>query len=212
MPEDFSSKPITKEIAQKLLSFKGEVKGLLLRYDGDYVLKEKGESGLKKVERELEELGCPLKYREIKNLDFYPVGYRAISLLAIKKAFNFNDEKVREIGAFHPKAPLAIRLSIRLYSLSNVASNMAKVIKKTENIWEKHYTVGKVVFTEFNEKEKYGILELSDFNLHPIICRAMEGHVASLGKIILNASEVNCREIKCTFEGHDCHQFKITWK
>jgi hypothetical protein len=205
MSESLSNQIITKELAKKLIDVKGEVKGLLLKNDGNYVLKKGGDKGLKKLEQELKRLGYPIKYKKIKNLGLYPVGLRAISLLAIKKTFGLDDGKIREVVSFHPKSPVGVRLFVKFYSVP-------KIVEKVQEFWGRLYTVGKLTFIEFDEKEKHGILELRNFDIHPIICRAMEGHAASLAKMVLRASKVTCREIKCTFKGHDSHQFEIRWK
>ena len=205
MTEDSPKQEITKELVEELMKTKGEVRGLLVKNDGDYILKERGNKDLEKVEEELKKWGLPVKYKDIKSLDFYPVGLRAVSLLAIKKTFDFDDEKIREVVSLHPKQPLSMKLFMRLYSVP-------KIVKRIQSIWGRMYTVGEVVFTKFDEKEKHGILEIRGFDVHPIICRAMEGHTIALAKMVLNAEKATCWETKCTFKGHDCHEFQIAWE
>ena len=48
------------------------------------------------MEKELAKLGHPLSYQKISNMDFYPVGLRALSLLVIKGIFDFDNEKIRD--------------------------------------------------------------------------------------------------------------------
>ncbi|MBM3258059.1 MAG: hypothetical protein FJZ05_02520, partial [Candidatus Nealsonbacteria bacterium] len=81
-------KETTKEAAQRLSKISGEVRGVAFKTDMEFVLKEKGKGGLKKVEDELKRIGFPIKYEEIKVMDFYPIGLRVISLMAIKEVFN----------------------------------------------------------------------------------------------------------------------------
>jgi light-regulated signal transduction histidine kinase (bacteriophytochrome) len=58
-------KPI-EETVKKLLQMKGEARGMGLKDDVAYVLAKQGKEGLEKVEEELERVGCPIKYAEIK--------------------------------------------------------------------------------------------------------------------------------------------------
>lgn len=78
---------LTKEIAEKLMKIEGEGRGFILKNDATFVKAKKGEAGLEKVEEELEKVGYPIKYKKIRSLNFYPVSWRAISLLAMKKVF-----------------------------------------------------------------------------------------------------------------------------
>jgi hypothetical protein len=63
---------LTKEIIKKLMEIKGEAKGVTFKTDAEHILKEKGDEGLKRLEAELESLGCPIKYQQIKAMAFLP--------------------------------------------------------------------------------------------------------------------------------------------
>ena len=197
---------LNKELVENLLKIKGETRGFTLRYDGEYVLKSQGEAGLKKLEKELDSLGCPIEYKAIRATGFFPVGMRAISLLAMKKMFDFDNEKIREIGAFHPKFPMGIRLFVKyIYS-------PYEILKTAQRMWRIYYTIGEVSITDYNEKENYALFEIRNFDIHPIVCRVIEGHIAYLARMAIKASEATCRELKCTFEGEAFHQFKVIWE
>jgi hypothetical protein len=197
---------LTKEIAKELMKIKGETRGFNIKHDGDYILKEKGEEGLKKLEEELEKLGYSIKYRELKDMDFYPAGLRAASLLAIKKVFGFDDQKIREICGFHPKTSLVIKLFMKhFYSVEGV-------LKAVPKIWRKYWTVGEADTSDFNEKEKYAVVKIERFDLHPIFCRCLEGYFETLGKMVVKSEKVSCQETKCTFEGQKFHEFLIKWE
>jgi len=86
---------INKEVVIELLKIKGEARGVHFKNDGDFILKEKGKEGIEKLEKELEELGCPIKYGKINQFDFYPAGMRVVSLLVIKKTSNGNERIAR---------------------------------------------------------------------------------------------------------------------
>ena len=79
---------LNKKIAQKLMQMKGELRGLAIKDDAEFILKNQGKEGLEKLERKLAEVGVPIKYGEIRSTDFYPIGLEPLTLLAIKKLFN----------------------------------------------------------------------------------------------------------------------------
>jgi hypothetical protein len=198
---------LTKETVKELMEIKGEVKGVTLKTDADHVLKEKGEEGLKRLEIELESLGCQIKYREIKTMAFYPVGLRAISLLAIKKVFNYDDKKIEEMGFLATKRSLIVKLFVKYFlNLQRVFS------KEAPRLWKKHYTIGELIPVELNEEKNYAILRLKEFNIHPILCLYLGGYFCGITQMIVKAQQINFKETKCTFRGDDYHEFLITWK
>lgn len=202
MPEEI----INKEIVDRLIKIKGSVRGVVFKTDKEYILKEKGQEGIKIMEKELKRLGIPLDYKEIKTLDFYPVGLRAISLLTMKKSFNFDDKEIEKVGLFATKVSFIIRLFIRYFlSLKRV------FLKESPKIWEKHWSVGKIIPVELNEKEKYGIVKLSGFNLDPIFCRYLRGYFCGIVKMLVKEDKVICKENKCAFLGDDSHEFVLKW-
>lgn len=197
----------TKETAKKLMEIKGEVRGVTLKTDMEYILKEKGENGLKKLEDELKGLGQPINFREIKTMAFYPVGLRALSLLAIKRVFDFDDEKIKEIGFFATKTSLIIKLFVRYF-----LSVQRVFLKEAPKLWKKHYTVGELNTVELNEEKKYGILRLKNVDVHPIVCCYLEGYFRGVLKLIVKSSRITSKETKCPFRGDEYHEYLIEWQ
>ena len=204
MPEEI----LTREIAERLMKIKGEGRGFAIKQDGEYILKVKGKKDLAKVEKELERVGCPIKYQEVKNMDFIPAGLRAISLLAIKKTLNFDDEEIRKICAFQAKTPLVVKLYMKyFYSLS-------KVMKKAQKMWSVYWTIGEFKFVEYTEHDKkaeYAIVRIEGIDLHPIWCRCNEGFLESIGQLVIGKKNITCRETKCTSKGDKFHEHLIKW-
>lgn len=197
-----------KEIADQVIRFKGETRGIPIKQDGEYISATKGKDRLKKVEEELEKVGYPIKYSEIRAMDFYQAGYRALSLLAIKKVFNFKDEDIKKVCAFQPKTPLVVKLYMKYFY------SIPKIIKKVQDMWDVYWTTGKMTFVEFNEKGKYAILRVEDFEMHSIWCRCVEGYFASISSIVLGKKEVSCTETVCPNREEkrgEYHEFLIKW-
>ena len=200
------SQESTEKMAKKLMEIKGEIRGFGLNQDGEFVLKEKGRLGLEKVEHQLKEWGYPIEYEKIKKMDFFPVGLKVLSLLAIKKVFNFDDVGVRKVCAFQPKTPLVAKLFLRYcYSIT-------KAIEKTQKMWERYFTVGRLFCVEYHLKKKYVILRIEDLNLHPVFCCCMEGYLISLTEMIVKSSKITCQETKCSFQGDKYHEYLIKWE
>jgi len=198
---------LTKDVAKKLMEIKGEVRGVVFGIDGAYVLKEKGKEGLKKVEEELEKLSYPIKYGEIETFNYYPVGLRVLSLLAIKKVFNFDDKKIKEMGFFGTKISVIVKFFIKYVFSPKKAFNA-----QTSRLWREHWTIGDLIPVELNEEKKYAILRLKNFSLHPIYCKYLEGYFPGPFQLMIKISKMTCEETKCTFRGDEYHEYLIKWK
>ena len=194
---------LTKELAENLMKIKGEVRGIVFRTDAQYVLKTKGKEGLKKVEEELERIGYPIDYEKINTMAFYPIGQRAISLLAIQKVFALSEKDIREMGVRAPKISLIIKLFMR-YFLS-----IEETVKQVPKMWGKHYTIGKLKAAAY-EKQRYIVLKLEDFVIHPILCSYLTGYFSTVVQMVVKA-KVLAKETKCPFKGDKYHEFLFKW-
>lgn len=197
---------INKETIDQLMKIKGEVRGVVLKTDEGYILNEKGREGIIQLEKKLEELGHPIKYDQIKTMGLYPVGLRVLSLLVIKELFNFGDEDIRKMGTFATKKSLIIRLFLKYFlSMKRV------VMEESPKMWRKHWTVGKLVPSELNEKQKYAVIRVEGFDLHPVYCIYLEGYFAGIVHMLVKSPNVDSKETKCAFKGDSYHEFTIKW-
>jgi hypothetical protein len=195
---------INKEIAQGLMKTRGEVRGLALKSHGDFILEEKGPEALVRLEEFMKELGSPLDHQKIGLMGFYPLGLELIELLAIKKLFNFGDEKFEQIGAFGSKISLIMKLFMQYFA------SITLMARQTPKIWEEYYTRGKLETLELSQEKRYLILQLSDFPFHPLHLLHLKGYFASVVKMVLKKS-VTCEEKKHLKDDQECHQFIIKW-
>lgn len=196
---------ISQEEIDRLMSKKGEVREVALRNHKDFIFKEKGEEGVKKLEETMNNLGGTIKQKKLKPWAFYPIGLEIIELLVIKKIFNFDDEKIKEIGVFGSRISSIVKLFFQYIGSINFLA------KKAPEIWRKYYTVGELVIKEVSEEKKYIILDVKDFDLHPIHCLHLSGYFSNMVKMASGSQTTDCQEIKCVHRGDECHEFLIKW-
>jgi len=197
---------ISKEELDELIKIKGEMRGITIKPGLSFILKEEGEEGLKRLEDTMASLGHPLKYKGIRSMDLYPIRLVAISLLVMKRLFNYDDKKFQEIGKFSARIPFLIRVFIRGHFLS-----LKRVIKETSKMWRKYFTVGNLKVVKFDKEKKYAILRIENFVFHPIYCKVLEGFLPAISKIIVKSPTIVCEETKCVHRGDECHEFLIKW-
>lgn len=200
------SKTIDKELAEKLMKIKGESRGVCLKTDMSFFLKEKGREGLARLEQELKTLGYPLKYEEINSGDFYPIGLDILNMLLIWKLFNFDNTKIKEMGYQAPKVSIFMKLFMKYFF------SLQETLRETPEMWRRHYTLGQLEVGEVNQEENYVILRIKNFNIHPIYCLVLEGYFAGVCKMVVQCHQIHCQETKCSFRGDQYHEFLITWQ
>lgn len=194
---------ISKEEFNELMKLEGKVKGMAPRNVAEFLLREKKEEGLKKLEDTMRKLGYPIKYKEIKIMNFYPLGLLATTYLVIRKLFNFDDKKFQEIGSFQAKYSFFLRIFGRHFF------SYKKIAKKVPRMWRTYYTIGDLT-AEFDEKERYAILRLDNFRCHPLHCQANIGYFSAVLQMVVG-SKVTCKETRCVFRGDEHHEFLLKW-
>ena len=195
---------ISKEEVDELMKLKGQIRGAAIKEIIKYILKEEGKDGLGKLEDVMEKIGYPIKDRNIKAMKFYPLGLEASTLVAVKRLFNYDDKKFQDLGKFAGKFSIIIRLFMG-YLVS-----LDKIAKETPKMWRKYFTIGDFNMVEINKEEKYVILRIENYYLHPIHCQILIGYLSSILQIVVK-SPVTCEETKCTFQGDEYHEYLLKW-
>ncbi len=194
---------ITKKRADKLIRLSGEARGVTLKTDSEYIISQKGEKALARVETELAKIGYPLKYDQIEAMNFYPIGLRIISLLTIQKVLGFTNQDIRKMGAAAPKISLVIKLFAKFFF------SLSKTVKQAPKMWEKHYSVGDFSAIAHEEK-RYAIIKLKRLDLDPVFCHYLKGYLTTIIQMIVNA-KVTVKETKCSFKNDKYHEFELKW-
>ena len=197
---------ITKDIIKKLIKIPGKTRGVGFHTDTEYVREKKGEKGLIAVKEELINLGCPIDYENIKITGWYPVGLRAVSVLAIKKVFNWSDKEIEDMGNTAPKYSFIVRLLMKYFLTFSMTH------KQGSNYWVKHYTVGKLEPSNYDLEKKYYTVRVKDFKIHPILCIYLGGYIVRIGQFLLIGKNFKVKETKCMFKGDPYHEYVVRWE
>lgn len=197
---------ITKEEIKKLMEVPGKVRGQVFLTDLGYVKEKKGEKGVELLKKKIKEWNIPLGYDEAKPMEWYPVGFRAISLLAIKEVFGWGDKEIFDLGNNAPKYSFIVKMLMK-YFLSAKRS-----FQESPKYWAKHYNVGKLEAHKFNNKEKYLILHLKEFKIHPILCTLYSGYYLRIAQYVIKSEKITIKETKCQFLGDPYHEYVIRWE
>lgn len=203
-----ANQKLTKKSAQDLMEIEGEARGVTFKTDFQYILKEKGEKGVKKLEEKLKEVNCPIDYKKIDTLAFYPLGLRIVSLIAIKEVFNFDEKKIEEMGRYAPKISLIVKLLLKYF-----ISPKKAIMKETPRGWRKHYTLGELEPVEYNEEKKYFRVRIKNFKILPLYCcYYLKGYFCGVIEMLTGASGVTGENKKCVFKGDKYHEYLIKWQ
>ena len=195
---------ISKEELNELKNIKGKARGMALKAVLEFILKEEGEEGLKKLEDTIAELGYPIKYRKMKSMEFYTLALKAVILVASKRLFNYDDKKFQKMGSFGAKLPLVVRRVMKhLFSLERIS-------KESPKIWRTYFTAGDFELVELNKEKRYMVVKLEGFRVHPIECQYLSGLFSVIAQMIVG-KEATCQETKCPFRNDEYHEFLLKW-
>jgi hypothetical protein len=196
---------VTGEAIDAMMKSPGEVRGAVFKTDENFILEKGGEEKLKEVESELEEMGHSFSYKNIKNMEYYPWGMRALSLLAISRVFNMDKKMIEEMGRVAPKKSFIVRFFMRHFF------TVESTFKKAAEMWREHHTIGRLEVVELDNDKRKAVVRLYNLNFHPIFCDYLCGYFAAIAKIV-EGKEVKCEEVKCFFKGESFfHEFLLTW-
>lgn len=196
---------ISQTEIEKIQKVEGEVIGTSFQEDARFIRQKEGEEGLRKLETEMERLGYPLKFKEIKNFQWYPLSLNLLYLAAAKNIFNWEDDIFREDGRFSAKVSLIAKIMMKYFI------SLRRCFSEAGNFWRKYYTVGNLKTEELNEKEHSAILVLRNFTGHPLLCRILEGYFWQVISYVAPKEKLKVQEIECVSKEGKTHRFKITW-
>jgi hypothetical protein len=194
---------INKEDLNKLAEAEGEVKGVVFQTDAKYILEKEGETGLKKIEDKIKELGFPIDYKS-GAMDSYPIGLRIVSLLLIKEVFSWPDSEIRNMGYVAPKTSFIVKLLMKFFI------SMEKFVKKIPTFWNQHYTRGKLEVINFDNEKKELSLRLTEIEIHPTFFVYLEGYFEKMLQFLEKTSKAKMKE--AVYEGKPCHECLIKWE
>jgi len=200
----YTDQEFQKEI-QEIKKHPGEMFGFSLAEDLDFILKKEGEEGLKKVEQTMEEVGFPLKRKEIKRYQPYPLSLNLMILIVARYVFHWEDKIFREMGRTNAQLSMMAKLMMKYFV------SMERTLQEIDRYWNKYYTVGRLRAEEVNVKDRYLILFLRGFPGHPLFCRTLEGYMWQTASYTLPKETLKIEEIECPFSGGEIHKFKLTW-
>lgn len=197
-------KKIINDIVQNT---KGETRGVVFKTDGDFVKEKMGQEGFEKLQNAIKKAGIQIPYEDKTNsTKWYPLSWRLLSILFIKDTFNWDEEKIREMGEAAPKYSFIVRTLLRYFI------SFEKTFLEISKYWKEHYSVGEIIIPDSSVvNERYLLFYLKDFDIHPILCEYYKGYFLSICKIVIKAENMKIEEIKCSFRGDKHHEFKVTW-
>lgn len=197
---------ITKEEAGKLMKIEGRTRGFVFNTCPEYILANKGEEGLVKVEKRLKELGCNLNLRKISTFKWLPMSYAALLCIIVAEVFDSDESIVFDLGY---NAPIN---SFIAKSMLQGFIGLEAAFKNTNKAWLHYSTIGTLNTVKYDISKKYAILQFKGLaKLHPIIYDYFSGYFVRLFEIATKSKNVKVKQIKSIFNNDSCDEFKLSW-
>jgi len=194
---------IDKNELADIVNCAGQVRGIVLLTDAEYVRRNHGEEALSRVEAETENMGYPLEYTNIKTMHWYPVGFRVVSLLAIRKVLQLSDNNLTDMGRKALKNSLITKLMLRYFI------NLDTLLSRLQSYWDKNYSVG--IISSKREGNTL-FLCLEDCQIPRLLLPYLEGYfLAVIGMIIGGQKQIRMEEYWWKHKNGTCYEFVIKW-
>lgn len=195
------------EEIKKILEKHGDVRGAVFQTDADYILKIGSAGDLSKIENKLKEWGIDFHYKDINPMSWYPVAWRALSLVAIKETLDRDTFSIREMGKNAPNVSVVVKLFFKLFP------DIEKFAQQIPNYWRKHYTIGELRVKELDKNKKIMLICLEGFSFHPALCEYLEGYFEQATKLTRpEDSVVRAKEIQCSFRDNASYEaYQLSW-
>ena len=194
-----------KKEADRLMRLKGEVRGSVFLATKEYISKTKGKLGLRRVEKEMRRLGYSFNFEKVQAMKWYPIGLRAINFIVVKRVFNWGDQELAKMGYASPVLSRLIKMLIRFFITSK------KMFQEVAKLWGRFYDFSRFEVVEYNEEEKYVIIRIYDFNIHPNFCVFYRGYFRRILEFT-GAKNVSLKETKCMYKGDPYHEYVARWE
>jgi len=195
-----------KEEADRLMQIKGNSRGEILRTHAIYIFYRKGEEGVKAVEKKMEELGYPLKFKGIRPLTWYPEALSVLVVLVAKEIFKWEDSDIFDMGNSAPKYSFIVKLLMKYFI------SPRRCFEESPEYWRKHFDFGELEASELSEKEKYLVVRVKGYKFHPIMCNNHASYFLRIAQFSNKSQKITIQETKCVYKDDPYHEYVISWK
>lgn len=197
---------IDKKEIEQIKKLKGKVRGATLKTDIEYVANKYGKQGVEKLKKELKKTGENIDYNKIKNINWYPVSWRILSLVVINKTFNMTDKDMEDMGYSAPSNSFLVKIILRYFI------SLEKTFKECSKYWEKHWSVGRLYSKDINLEKKCLVLQLQDIDVHPILYNFLKGYFRAIAELMIKVKKIKVTIKKCDLGNKkSCDEFILKW-
>jgi predicted hydrocarbon binding protein len=182
------------------------VRGDVLITDLQYIERISGPKAEKAIKKKLKEIEAKIDFKKINNTGWYPISWKVLILILTREVMDWKDQDLIDMGRF------ASRQSFVLKTLLKYFVSLERTFQESVRFWLKYWDAGEMIPYKIDEKEKYLIIQLKNFKIHPDLCLYFTGHFESIANLILKSEKISVKETKCQFRGNDFHEFEIRWE
>lgn len=197
---------ISQKRIDQIRALKGRVRGDVIVTDFKYVREKEGEKAMEKLNRELKKIEKDLDFYRIRNTAWLPISWKVLFLEVTKELFGWKEKDIFDLGRSASRNSFITRTLLRYFV------SMEKTFKECPKYWKKYWQAGELEAYYWDIEQKYLIIRLKKFQIHPNLCIYLRGHFLAFAEMIIRGEKINIEETKCSFEGGLFHEFKVEWK
>lgn len=195
-----------KKEVEWLKKLPGRQRGEHIKYYVNYVKKNHGEKGLKKVKDTLKEMDFDIgDVERLTDTKWISEAIPHTFFVASARIFGWSEEEIFNMGKAVVLESTITKIFVKYFS--SIRKTMERGVKQ----WNKNFTRGKLELKNLNENKKEGSFILKDFQTHPLACVHFEGFFTRILKIATGSDKAKVEEVKCMSQGDEYHEFYFKW-
>ena len=140
---------LTKEEIERIMKIKGDIRGAVFKAFYSYVIDKKGEEGVERVEKRLEDLDYSFDLEGIKSFQWYPQAFAVVVCLVILEVFDWDESAAFDIGYNGPLFSTAAKLLVKYFKTPE------RGFRQVPKIWRQHVNFAEPKVFKYNKEKRH---------------------------------------------------------
>lgn len=195
-----------KQETKELRKLPGQQRAEHVKYYYNYVKRNYGEKGLKKVMDTLKKLDFDLgDVSQYRDTEWVPEDLAHVFFITAARVLDWDDQEVYDMGrAIVPKSTVT-KVFLKFFS------TIDKSLEKGVDQWRKNFTRGKLEVKDLDKKKREGKFVLRDFKDHRLAYIHFQGFFSRILEIMTGSSKVKVEDPVCLNEKKGDWEWKFHW-
>lgn len=195
-------------VADEIMSKSGNIIGMGVNAQTDYVIEQEGLEGLHSIEDIMGELGYPYSFEDgnLGRFKMVPENYDVLRIYIAKKLFDWSDANIYEMGRNSLRLSQPLQVALGFISIERTSRNAAR-------FWDKYFDFGTAKTQHVDADAGEWTVQLIGYDFHPIMIDYFRGYLTGVVALTEGVQDASVEHRACEHEsGQHCDEYALTWE